>query len=123
MQSMQVQDKFQSSDVGYFATLFKSALGIFLIYPFFRFLLSSICVAFLRNPGSIIALKKFYISSLIPTLVNSYLNPIIYCWKIRHSTRCHGHTLEHVTARGRNQPSRLIYNQSSNVVHGSLLCD
>ena len=26
---LQVQDKFQSSDVGYFATLVKSALGIF----------------------------------------------------------------------------------------------
>ena len=72
-----------------------------------------------RNPGLIVALeKKNYLSS--------YLNSIIYCWKMRHSTRCHGHTQEHVTAWGRNEPSRLIYNRSSNVVHldkWSLLCD
>ena len=71
-----------------------------------------------RNPGLIVALEKNYLPS--------YLNSIIYCWKMSHSTRCHGHTQEHVTARGRNEPSRLIYNRSSNVVHldnWSLLCD
>ena len=110
-----VRPRFQNTD--HWTTHASQSHAPILFYQVF-FLLSSICIALIETLAWLSLWKKKYLSS--------YLNSIIYCWKLRHLTPCHGHTQEHVTARGRNEPSHLIYNRSSNVVHldnWSLLCD
>ena len=86
IQALQVQQAGQTSETTYFASLIKSAVGIFYVYllffacylPLFIFL-----VAF-EITGTSIALKKFSFFSLTFVFLNSSLNPVIYCWKMRH---------------------------------------
>ena len=85
IQSLQVQVE-QTSEMANFASLVKSAVGIFYVYLVFLvcYLPYMICVIAIRINGSSIALKRFYLFSLSLIFLNSSLNPVIYCWKMRH---------------------------------------
>ena len=84
--SMQVQEVAHSDEIKHFIVLIKSTVSIFYVYllllicylPFF------ICVAVVRIYGSSIALKQFFLYSMTLIFLNSSLNPVIYCWKMRH---------------------------------------
>ena len=85
IQSLQVQVE-QTGEMANFAGVIKSAVGIFYVYLvffvcYFPFM---ICVTVLKISGPSIALKQFYLFSVTLIFLNSSLNPVIYCWKMRH---------------------------------------
>ncbi|XP_078363503.1 adenosine receptor A2b-like [Oculina patagonica] len=86
IQVLQVQQVPQNGDMTNIASLIKSAVGIFYVYLVFLacYLPHFICLAAFEIFGPSIALKKFYLFSYIIVYVNSSLNPVIYCWKMRH---------------------------------------
>ena len=117
MQSVQVLEEAQSDEIAYFSALTKSTVGVFYVYlvflgcymPFF------ICLVLVRIYGSSIALKHFYLWSQTLIYINSSLNPVIYCWKMRHVRHAIMDILRNMT-RKRNHPSRVLYSRSSNAV-------
>ncbi|XP_078367336.1 adenosine receptor A2b-like [Oculina patagonica] len=86
IQALQVQQGTHSRDVANVASLMKSAVGIFYVYLVFM-------VCYLPRGGSLVAtaitepntaLKEFLLYSWTLVFLNSSLNPVIYCWKMRH---------------------------------------
>ena len=88
IQAFQVRQEAQdgSSEIANFARLRKSALGTFYVYLAFMvcYLPCSICLTAFVIYGPIITLKKFFLYSWTLMFLNSSLNPVIYCWKMRH---------------------------------------
>ena len=86
IQALQVQQAAVTEELSNFASLIKSAVGTFYVYlvflfcyfPFFLWLVS------VEVNGFSTPLKKLFLSSLTLIFLNSSLNPIIYCWKMRH---------------------------------------
>ena len=86
IQAMQVQQVSENREIVNFARLVKSAVGMFYVYvtvlvcyaPHF---ISLVC---LKINGPTIALHRFFLLSLVLVFLNSSLNPVIYCWKMRH---------------------------------------
>ena len=117
IQSMQIQGEAQSDEIKKFAALIKSTISIFYVTIVLAicYLPFQICSAGFRIYGSTTALKKFNLLSLTLVFLNSSLNPVIYCWKMRHVRRAIIDILRKMS-RSRNQSSRLMYNQSSRVV-------
>ena len=80
------QQAVQTGEMGNFVSVMKSAVGVFYVYlvfficylPYFTSL-----VAFEIN-GSSFSLKSFWLYSWTVVYLNSSLNPVIYCWKMRH---------------------------------------
>lgn len=85
MQSVEVHEEGLSGEKAKFAALIRSTVGIFYVYLVFLFcyLPVLICVATIGISGTSTALKRFDLFSLIPVYLNSSLNPVIYCWKMR----------------------------------------
>ena len=116
--SMQIQEVAHSDEIKNFVSLIKSTVSIFYVYllllicylPFF------ICVAVVRIYGSSIALKQFFLYSMTLIFLNSSLNPVIYCWKMRHVRHAIVNILRKMS-RNSNRPLRINYNRSSSVVH------
>ena len=116
--SMQIQEVAHSNEIKNFVSLIKSTVSIFYVYllllicylPFF------ICVAVVRIYGSSIALKQFFLYSMTLIFLNSSLNPVIYCWKMRHIRYAIMNILRKIS-RNSNRPLRINYNRSSSVVH------
>ena len=83
---IQVQQAVQSGEMGSFASLMKSAVGTFYVYlvfflcylPYFTSLVA------LEINGRSFPLKSFWLYSWTVLYLNSSLNPVIYCWKMRH---------------------------------------
>ena len=117
IQSMQIQGEAQSDEIKKFAALIKSTISIFYVTIVLAicYLPFQICSAGFRIYGSSIALKKFNLLSLTLIFLNSSLNPVIYCWKMRHVRHAIIDILRKMS-RSRNQSPRLMYNQSSRVV-------
>ena len=115
---MQVQEVAHSDEIKHFIVLIKSTVSIFYVYllllicylPFF------ICTAVIRIYGSSIALKQFFLYSSTLIFLNSSLNPVIYCWKMRHVRHAIVEILQK-TFWNSNRPLRINYNRSSSVVH------
>ena len=86
IQALQVQQVSQNDEITNFASLVKSAFGIFYIYLVFLFcyLPHFICLAAIEINGPSIALKRLYLFSATLAYLNSSLNPLIYCWKMKH---------------------------------------
>ena len=86
IQALQVQQEAQSDDMAQFARLIKSAVGVFYVYVTFVacYLPYLISVAVIATNGPNVALKRFSLFSVTLVLLNSSLNPVIYCWKMRH---------------------------------------
>ena len=86
IQVLQVQQVAQADEVANFSSLAKSAVGIFYVYlvflvcylPFFIVLVS------INTKGPSVILKKLHLSTITLVFLNSSLNPVIYCWKMRH---------------------------------------
>ena len=116
--SMQVQEVAHSDEIKHFIVLIKSTVSIFYVYllllicylPYF------ICTAVIRIYGSSIALKQFLLYSMTLIFLNSSLNPVIYCWKMRHVRHAIVNILRKMS-RTSNRPLRINYNRSSSVVH------
>ena len=118
IQCMQIQEVTHSDEIKNFIALIKSTVSIFYVYllllicylPFF------ICTAVMRMYGSGIALKQFFLYSMTLVFINSSLNPVIYCWKMRHVRHAIMNTLRKMSRKS-NRPLRINYNRSSSVVH------
>ena len=116
--SMQVQEVAHSDEIKHFIALIKSTASIFYVYllllicylPYF------ICTAVIRIYGSSIALKQFFLYSMTLIFLNSSLNPVIYCWKMRHVRHAIVNILRKMF-RTSNRPLRINYNRSSSVIH------
>ena len=90
IQSMQIRDEAQSEGIKNLTVLIKSTVGIFYVYIVFLicYLPFITCMVVIQIYGSNIALKKLFLYSLTLVYLNSSLNPVIYCWKmkrIRHA--------------------------------------
>ena len=116
--SMQIQEIVQAGEKAHFTALIKSTVGLFYVYLVFliSYLPFFICIAVVRIYGSSIAFRKVFIFSWTLIFLNSSLNPVIYCWKMRHIRRAIIEILGNLSW-SRSQPSRLHYNRSSIVVH------
>ena len=103
--------KAQSEEIKNFTLLIKSIVGIFYAYLVFLicYLPYFICMAVIRICGSSIVLKKLYLFSLTLMYLNSSLNPIIYCWKMRHIQHAIMDILRKMSWEG-NRPFRIQYN-------------
>ena len=118
IQSMQIQGIVQAREKANFTALIKSTVGLFYVYLVFliSYLPFFICIAVVRIYGSSIAFRKVFIFSWTLIFLNSSLNPVIYCWKMRHIRRVIIEMLGNLSW-SRSKPSRLHYNRSSRVVH------
>ena len=89
IQSMQIRDEAQSEGIKNLTVLIKSTVGIFYVYIVFLicYLPFIICMAVIQIYGSNIALKKLFLYSLTLVYLNSSLNPVIYCWKMKRIRR------------------------------------
>ena len=78
-----------SSEMTQLAGLIKSSVSTFHVYVAFLvcYLPYWICLTAVRFNGPTTTLKRFHLFSLILIFVNSSLNPVIYCWKMRHIRR------------------------------------
>ena len=117
IQSMQIREEAQSDEMKKFAALIKSTISIFYVNLVFAicYLPFHICSVGFRIYGSSTTLKKFNLLSLTLIFLNSSLNPVIYCWKMRHVRHAIIDILRKMS-RSRNQSPRLIFDRSSRVV-------
>ena len=107
IQALQVQQVTQTSEMQSFASLRKSAVGIFYVYiafmicylPFFTFLA---IMKTANSPSK--ALQRLVLFSRTLMFLNSSLNPVIYCWKMRHIRRAVINILQKISCY-RNRPS------------------
>ncbi|XP_078346719.1 adenosine receptor A2a-like [Oculina patagonica] len=83
LQFHQVEQNFETSN---FARLVKSAVSAFYVYLVFLVCYLPIfsCSAIFAILGPSITLKRLLLYSMSFILLNSSLNPVIYCWKMRH---------------------------------------
>ena len=118
IQSMQIRDEAQSEEKKNFTVLMKSTVGIIYVYLVFLicYLPYLICMAVIRIYGLSIALKKLFLCSVTLMNLNSSLNPVIYCWKMKHIRHAIMEILRKVSWIS-NRPLRINYNRSSSVVH------
>ena len=89
IQALQVQQTGQNDEMANTARLRKSAVGTFYVY-----LVCLLCnfpqfciFAVVEISGSNTAVKVFFIFTTTLLFLNSSLNPVIYCWKIRQIRR------------------------------------
>ena len=118
IQSEQVTEVAQTGEMTNFAALVKSTVGVFYVYLVFLvcYLPFTIGIAGFRTSDMSFLFTDFYPFSLTLMYLNSSLNPVIYCWKMRHIRHAIVDILRNISRR-RNHPSRVIYNRSSNVAY------
>ena len=118
IQSMQIRNEAQYEEIKNLTVLIKSTVGIFYVYLVLLicYLPYLICVTVIRIYGSTTALKTLYIYSVTLMYLNSSLNPVIYCWKMRHIRHAIVDILRKMSWNS-NRPLRINYNRSSSVVH------
>ncbi|XP_078349037.1 adenosine receptor A2a-like [Oculina patagonica] len=86
IQALQLQQVEQSDEIANFASLIKSAFGIFYVFLVFLFCYLPYLISWgiLKVNGPSTTWKRFSLSSCTLVFLNSSLNPVIYCWKMRH---------------------------------------
>ena len=89
IQALQVQQVAQNGQIANAARLRKSAVGAFYVYLVFLLCyLPQICNFAVVATGNLSAgVKVFSMFSITLLFLNSSLNPVIYCWKMRHIRR------------------------------------
>ena len=101
IQALQVREEARTAgEILHFSSLIKSVVGVFYVYlvfvacysPFF------ICLAAMKLNGQTIALTRFSLFSWTLVFLNSSLNPVIYCWKMRHIRQSIMHILRNMSA-------------------------
>ena len=115
--SMQVQEVTHSDEIKNFIVLMKSTVSIFYVYLVFLicYLPFFLCSAVIRIYGSSIASKQFFLYSMSLVYLNSSLNPVIYCWRMRHVRRTIMDKLPKIPWNS-NRPLGINHNPSSSVV-------
>ena len=85
-QIQSLQQVAQTGEMAIVASATKSAVGVFYVYLVFLvcYLPYCTCLAAIKINGPSITLSRFYHFSLTLVFLNSSLNPVIYCWKMRH---------------------------------------
>ncbi|XP_078347056.1 adenosine receptor A2b-like [Oculina patagonica] len=85
IRALQIQQVTQNGEMANFASLVKTAVGTFYVYFVFLacYLPYFIILVVVESNGPSIALNRFAIFSVILIFLNSSLNPVIYCWKMR----------------------------------------
>ena len=83
IQALQV---LQADEMENFASIVKSAVGVFYVYLVFLFcyLPYFVTLAAITIVGPSDVLKTLFFFSFTLAFLNSSLNPVIYCWKMRH---------------------------------------
>ena len=86
IQVRQVQQVAHAGEIVILSRLTKSAVGIFYVYLVFLvcYLPYLICLVAPKMNVPSIVLKRFSLFSFTLLYLNSSLNPVIYCWKMRH---------------------------------------
>ena len=86
LQSHETQQAARNRNLVNFASLKKSVVGLFYVYLLFLicYLPRFIMFAARLIQGPHLDVKKSTIYSLTLVFLNSSLNPVIYCWKMRH---------------------------------------
>ena len=86
IQALQVQNTAQAGEMANSASLIKSSIATFYVYLVFLVCYLPMIIWFaahaIYDPS--IALKKYLLFSFTLVFLNSSLNPVIYCWKMRH---------------------------------------
>ena len=115
IRSMQIRNEAHSEEIN-FSVLIKSTVGIFYVYLVFLmcYLPYFICIAVIQIYSSSISLKKLFLYSLTLAYLNSSLNPVIYCWKMRHVRHAIMDILRKMSWNS-NRPLRINYNRSSSI--------
>ena len=106
IQVQQVQQMEHADQAANFASLIKSAVGIFYVYFVFLACYVPYLIYFVASKISdrTIDLKIMFMFSLTLVFLNSSLNPVIYCWKMRHIRNVVLNMLRNMS-RQRNRPS------------------
>ena len=118
IQSLLVVDETQSGIMTNYAAVVKTTVGVLYVYLLLlaSYLPYFICMAVVRIcRDSSIAKKQLYLFSLTLMFLNSSLNPVIYCWKMRHIRHAIIDILRNMP-RMRNYSSRVNYDRSLSVV-------
>ena len=118
IQSLLVVDETQSGIMTNYAAVVKTTVGVLYVYLVLlaSYLPHFICLAVVRIcRDSSIAKKQLNLFSLTLMFLNSSLNPVIYCWKMRHIRHAIMDILRNMP-RMRNYSSRVIYDRSLSVV-------
>ena len=86
IQALQVQQVAQAGEVAIFSSLAKSAVGIFYVYLLFLvcYLPYFLVLVAIEMKGPNVVFKRLFLTSGTLVYFNSSLNPVIYCWKMRH---------------------------------------
>ena len=86
IQILQVQQVAQTGEMAHFSSLIKSAISVFYVYLVYLACYLPFMIS-VKDPqifGESIAVKTSLLFSLTLLFLNSSLNPVIYCWKMRH---------------------------------------
>ena len=99
IRALQVQQIAENGEMGNFISLVKSAVGAFYVYLVFLvcYLPYFISLVALNINGTSITLKRFLLYSWTVMFLNSSLNPVIYCWKMRHIRHSIMNILRHIS--------------------------
>ena len=106
IQALRIQEvpREQNGNLMSFASLRKSAISLFYVYLVFLACyfprVIAIVVAAIQGPS--IAVKRFAVYSWTLVFLNSSLNPVIYCWKMRHIRNAIMGILRNIIQRHRN---------------------
>ena len=105
IQALQVQ---QADELSNFASIVNTAVGVFYVYLVFLFcyLPYFISLAVITVVGPSDVLKRLYFFSFTLVFLNSSLNPVIYCWKMRHIRHVVMEILPNIMNWLRNPPSQ-----------------
>ena len=106
IQSLQLQQVAQPGDMTNAVSAIKTAVGIFYVYLLFLvcYLPFFVCLVAIRINGPSVSLKRCYHFSLTLVFLNSSLNPLIYCWKIRHIRHAMMDILRNMSWKRNHQP-------------------
>jgi len=87
IQALQVQQVAQNDEIANAARLRKSVLGVFYVYLVFLLCylpqysgFAVVIISDFKSTGA----KVFFLFATTLVFLNSVLNPVVYCWKMRH---------------------------------------
>ena len=104
IQSLQIQQGEQTSEMARFAKLVHSAVSVFYVYVLLLACYSPLLIC-IRIESSSVTTKRFWVVSSTLLLLNSSLNPLIYCWRMRNMRHSVINVLRNMT-RNRNRISQ-----------------
>ena len=104
---LQVHQAGENSEITNLTNIIKSAFGIFYVFLLLLFcsLPLFITVAVIHINGPSILLQKVFLFSWTLLFLNSSVNPVIYCWKMRHIRHAVMDILRNMSWLGRNGAS------------------